>query len=124
MEEIKKEKLVIVLTHGCDDPERATIPFVMATAALAMDVPVTLILQGPGVTLAKKGSYDHVFAPGFPPLKELMGSVVEQGGTLLACTPCLEDRRITQDMLVESVRPVKAARTVMEILDATTTLNY
>ena len=36
------EKLFILCTHGAEDPERATIPFVMATAAQAMDVVVVL----------------------------------------------------------------------------------
>ena len=34
------EKLVIMVTHGPDEPELATIPFVMAGAAVASDVEV------------------------------------------------------------------------------------
>jgi predicted peroxiredoxin len=34
----KTEKLILMCTHGPEDPERATIPFVMATAAQASDV--------------------------------------------------------------------------------------
>ncbi len=34
------EKLVFMVTHGPEDPELATIPFVMAVAALASDVEV------------------------------------------------------------------------------------
>ncbi len=30
------EKLVILATHGPEDPERATIPFVMACAAVVV----------------------------------------------------------------------------------------
>ncbi|NMC79602.1 MAG: sulfur reduction protein DsrE, partial [Chloroflexi bacterium] len=36
------EKLAIVCTHGPEDPERATIPFVLATAAQASDVDVIM----------------------------------------------------------------------------------
>jgi predicted peroxiredoxin len=32
------QKLAIVCTHGPEDPERATIPFVLATAAQASDL--------------------------------------------------------------------------------------
>ncbi len=123
-EEQPTETLVIIATHGPEDPERASLPFVVANAALAMDVEVVVILQGTGVTLAKKGCYEHVFAAGLPPLKELVDSFIEQGGTLLVCSPCLSERKITRDMLVETAQPVKAARVVTEVLEAKATLNY
>jgi uncharacterized protein involved in oxidation of intracellular sulfur len=118
------EKLAIIVTHGGEDPERACLPFVMANAALAMDVQAVVILQGTAVTLAKKGCYEHVFAPGLPPLKDLVDSFIQQGGDLLVCTPCLNERKITKDMLVETAQPVKAARVVTEVLEAKATLNY
>ncbi len=118
------EKIVVIATHGGEDPERATLPFVVANAALAMDVAAVVILQGTAVTLAKKGCYEHIFASGLPPLKELVDSLVEQGGTLLACLPCLNERKITKDMLVDIVQPIKAARVVTEVLQARATLNY
>ena len=49
------EKLVIMVTHGPESPERATIPFVMATAAQASDVEVVMGFQADGVMLVKKG---------------------------------------------------------------------
>ena len=36
------EKLVFMVTHGPAEPELATIPFVMAAAALASDVAVVM----------------------------------------------------------------------------------
>ena len=124
MEENKTEKLVIFGTHGPEDPERASLPFVIGNAALAMDVKVTVMLQGSGVITAKKGCYEHVFAAGLPPLKELMDAFIEQGGTLLVCTPCIQERKITPDMLLDTAKPVKAARAVMEILESDATMTY
>jgi predicted peroxiredoxin len=37
------EKLVITVTHGPDEVELATLPFVMAGAALASDVDVVMV---------------------------------------------------------------------------------
>lgn len=124
MSEEKPEKIVIFATHGPEDPDRASLPFVMANAALALDIQTVVILQGTGVILAKKGCYEHVFAAGMPCLKELVDSFIEMGGTLLICTPCIQERRITEDMLVDTAHPIKAARVIMEILDANATLNY
>lgn len=118
------EKILIIATHGPEDPERATLPFVVGNAALAMDVQTVVILQGLAVTLAKKGCYEHVFAAGLPALKDMVDAFIELGGTLLVCTPCLKERKITNDMLVESTQSVKAARVVTEILEANATVNY
>ena len=124
MSEEKKEKLVIFGTHGPEDPERACLPFVIGNAALVMEVQVTIMLQAGAVFLAKKGCYEHVFAAGLPPLKELIQSFIEQGGQLLICTPCIQERNILPDMLVDIAKPVKAARAVMEILEATNVMTY
>jgi uncharacterized protein involved in oxidation of intracellular sulfur len=124
MSEEKREKIVIFGTHGPEDPERACLPFVIGNAALVMEVQVTIMLQGGAVFLAKEGCYEHVFAAGLPPLKDLIQSFIEQGGTLLICTPCIQERNITPDMLVKIAQPVKAARAVMEILEATNVMTY
>ena len=97
-----REKIVIFGTHGPEDPERASLPFVIGNAALVMEVDAVVFLQGSAVFLAKEGCYEHIFAAGLPPLKDLMDSFIEQGGTLLVCTPCIQERKITADM--QSVR--------------------
>ncbi len=120
----KTEKIVIFATHGPEDPERASLPFVMGTAALAMDSQATIILQGTGVILAKKGCYEHVFAAGLPPLKELVHDFVELGGKIWVCMPCIKERQITKDMLVEEAETTAAGKVVTELLAANATLNY
>jgi len=124
MEEKKPEKLVIFATHGPDDPEKASLPFVCANAALAMDVEVIVVLQGCGVLLAKKGCYEHVFCAGFDPLKKLVESFNEFGGRIYVCIPCIQERNITVDMLLPNAEPVKAGRVVQAALEANAVLNY
>jgi predicted peroxiredoxin len=124
MSEQNTEKILIIATHGPDDPERATFPFVMANAALVMDAEAVVVLQGAGVLLAKTGSYDHVYAAGLPPLKDLMKSFLEQGGKLLVCTPCIKERQIDESMLEESCELIAAARVIQESLEAKAVLNY
>jgi predicted peroxiredoxin len=60
------EKLVILVTHGTDDPEMATIPFVMATAAQASDVDVSMAFQSDGVWLMMKELVGRVHVQDFP----------------------------------------------------------
>lgn len=124
MSEEKSEKVLIIATHGPDDPERATFPFVMANAALAMDTEAVIVLQGTGVFLAKKGTFEHVYAAGLPPLKDLMKTFMEQGGKLLVCTPCIKERHIEESMLVENSELIAGARVIQESLEANAVLNY
>jgi uncharacterized protein len=118
------EKLVIFATHGAEDPEMATLPFVAGNAALAMDVKVTVILQSDGVMIATKGIYEHILFPGFDPLKKMVDSFVEFGGQIFVCIPCLEARKIPHDLLVDKAQPVKAGKVVQEVLEAKAVLNY
>jgi predicted peroxiredoxin len=124
MAEKKEEKVVIFATHGGEDPERASLPFVIGNAALAMDAKAVVVLQATGVTLAKQGCYEHVFAANLDPLKKLVDTFIEFGGVILVCIPCIEQRKITTDMLIEGAQPVKAARVVQEMLEASAVLSY
>ena len=124
MADSKEEKLVIVVTHGGEDAERASIPFVMANAALAMEAKVTIVLQASGVTVGTRGFYEHIFAPGFDPVKKLVDTFLELHGTIIVCIPCIEHRKIPVEKLVPGVQPAKAGRVVQEMLEATAVVSY
>lgn len=119
-----KEKIVYVVTCAGENPERATIPFVMANAALSMDLSVTVILQGPGVFLAKKGYLEHVFAGGLPPLRDLVKNLLDTGGRILVCVPCIKERKIKDTDLIEGAIPVAAAVVTQEFLSSKAQLVY
>ena len=118
------EKIVYIITHAGEDPERATFPFMLATAAQAMDVEAVVALQGVSVFLAKKGYLEHVAAAGLPALKDLVDNYLESGGKLLICTPCIRDRNIEESDLLEGSELIAAARLNQEILSANSTLVY
>ena len=119
------EKLVFMVTHGPADAELASIPFVMAAAALASDVEVVMGFQGDGVLLMSKGVADTVTAPEFVPLAKLLATVQELGGKLLLCSPCLKSRGIAiPDDLIEGTEVVAAGRFIAEITSANSTLVY
>jgi predicted peroxiredoxin len=118
------EKLVFMVTHGPTHPEHATIPFVMAGAALASDVQVVLGFQAEGVELMQAGAAEKIEAAGFPPLQKLLDDVRQLGGLLLVCGPCIKSRGIAPDDLVEGAEVVAAARFIAEITSATNSLVY
>ena len=125
-QEEKKEKILYVVSHGADDPERAILPFMHANGALAMDVEAVVVLMGPAVMLALKEFMNHVFAGGLPPLKKLMEDFLAQGGRLLLCTPCIQFRQIGEPQLIEQAKAKAIAAAVFteEVLSAKAVLNY
>ena len=119
------ERMTFIGTHGPDDAEIAILPFMLGVAALTMDVPVTILLQGPSVLLAHKGVAEHVFAGcEGTSLRSLMDQFFELGGTLNICTPCVESRKIRQERLVDGAKLVKAAKVVTDLLESKTTLTF
>lgn len=120
----EQEKIIYILTHAGEDPERASLPFVLASAAQVMEVDAVIALQGTAVYLAKKGYLEHVFAAGLPSLKDLVENFLDQGGKLLVCVPCIRERKIDESDLIEGAIPTAAAALTQEILSANATLVY
>ncbi len=124
MSDERADKVVIMATHGPEDPDRATLPFVMATAAQVMETEAVIILQGNGVLLAGRNIHQHVVAGGLPPLKELMKTFLEGGGKLLVCTPCVQHRMLEESYLVKGAELIAGARVIQEAMSSSAVLNY
>jgi predicted peroxiredoxin len=118
------EKLVIVCTAGPDDPEKATIAFVMATAAQASDMEVVMAFQGNGVALMKKGVVETVYAENFPPLAELVEVFMEMEGTAFVCGPCAKTREVNDSTMIDGAQIANAGAQIAEIASATNVLCY
>ncbi len=120
----ENEKLVIISTIGSENPEKASLPFVLATAAQATDVEVVVILQSASVVLATKGEAEKVNAPDFMPLKELIENYISMGGKLNLCSPCLKSRNIGKEDLIEGCTIIAAGTVVSEVLSAKSVVTY
>ena len=125
MAENKEEKIMYFGTNAGEDPEKAAMPFVMACAALAMDIKATIVLQGNGVYLAKKGYVDTALpAGGFPTLKKLLTDFLELEGDLKVCVPCIQERNIDEADLVEGAQTSAAGALNLEAMEADAVLVY
>lgn len=81
--------LTILLMSGSEDGgKRATLAFVAAVSAAAMERPVQVFLAGDGSTWSDPGQAESVAMPGFPPLAELIREYLDLGGELLICSTC------------------------------------
>ena len=125
MTENKEEKILYIGTCAGDDPEKASMPFVMACAALAMDIKATIVLQGNGVYLAQKGYADNMLpGGGFPPMKKLLADFLELGGELKICVPCIKSRGIEESELVEGSQTTAAGAVNIAAIEANSVMVY
>ena len=125
MAETKEEKILYIATCAGDNPEKAAMPFVMANAAMAMEIKATVVLQGNGVYLAQKGYVDTMLpAGGFPSIKELLASFMELGGELKVCVPCIKERNIEESELVEGSQTTAAGALNLEAIKADAVMVY
>ena len=118
------EKLVIITTVGSENPEKATLPFVLATAAQASDVEVVIIMQESAVTIAKSGEAEKIVAKELMPLKELLDNYIEMGGKLNLCSPCLKSRGISKEDLINGSVIIAAGTVVSEVMSAKSVITY
>lgn len=118
------DKLVIIGTHAEENPEKAILSFVMACTATASEMDPVVVLQGPGVWLARKGYAKTISVSSFPPLDELLEAFQESKGRLLVCAPCMNKRDIQPEDLVEGSVVVNAPTVIKEIGEAKQVITY
>ena len=64
--------LLIISTHGSEDPTRAGLTFFMAKGTVEAGHKPEIVLAGDASVLARKVVADSVLPTGIPPLKELV----------------------------------------------------
>ena len=117
-------KLLVHCTHGREDPERATLAFIVGNVAASADQDVVLLLTIDGVWLATRGYADEIHKEGFPPLSEVIQSFHANGGQIWACGTCTKPRGITEDQLIEGAKIVTAANVVEVLVGGVATLDF
>jgi predicted peroxiredoxin len=93
-------KLLINLTSAKDNPDRATVAFVVANAGLAAGQEVAIFVSVEAVRLANPGYADDIAVAGFKPLAELMAAFAANGGKIWVCPPCFNARGLNKESLV------------------------
>jgi predicted peroxiredoxin len=105
-------KFCVSLTRAKDDPDRATVAFVVANAAVASEQETVVFLSTEGVRLAVKGHADGIAEEGFAPLKDLMANFAAAGGKIYVCSPCFKRRKLDETNLVPGAVVVGGAKLV------------
>ena len=86
------KKLVVIVTRGCDD-ERASVAWSVANGGVASGYQVTMFLVSAGADWARKGAADYArLNPLDPPVKDMMQTIIDNGGSIMVCPPCAKVR--------------------------------
>ncbi|MBA2295234.1 MAG: DsrE family protein [Actinobacteria bacterium] len=97
-------KAVVNLTAGPEDPEAATIAYLVATAGQANGREVLIFATKEAVLLGMTGGPETVAAEGRPALAELATPFAAAGGTVYQCPVCFTSRGLDEAALLPNAR--------------------
>jgi len=97
-------KVLINLATGLEDPERVTVAFLVAGAALDRGREVAMFLTKEAVRLGLPGHAEVVACDGCPPLARLFEQFAQGGGELLVCPICVNARQLDAESFVGNAR--------------------
>lgn len=109
------ERLLFTCTHGSDDPERATVPYIAASTAAASGKQAVVVCTADGVYTGVRGV--EIAKDGMAPLADLRAQLVTGGGQVWLCSACTRLRDIADGDLVDGARIVGAAEIVEAVAE-------
>jgi predicted peroxiredoxin len=110
------DKLIFNCTHGSDDAERATLPFVAANIAATAGQDAVVLCTIDAVWLGTTGGLDGIASPGLPVLADLYAQFVANGGEVWLCGACTKPRGIGEEQVAPGAKIVGAAKVVEEVV--------
>jgi uncharacterized protein len=116
--------ILVSLASSHDNPDRATVAFVVASASAASGQDTTLFLSADGAWLGAQGEAEKINEPGFAPLAELRDGFLEAGGKLVVCSPCAKRREIGEQALVPGASVAGGAAIVALLAGGAACISY
>lgn len=117
-------EILIQGTFGAENPEKATLPFVVGNVSATAEQDTVVFLTSEAVRLATHGYADDITFGDHPPAGELLAKFVANGGRVWACGACTGPRGITADDLVDGATIVTAANLVEALVDGASTIAF
>lgn len=117
-------KFCVSLNFAKDNPDRATVAFVVANAAVASDKETVVFLSTEGTRLAVRNYADGIHEEGFLPLSELIANFAAAGGKIFTCSPCFKKRGLDDQNLVPGAVIVGGAKLVEFLSEGTPCVSY
>jgi predicted peroxiredoxin len=117
-------RVLINLATGLEDPERVTVAFLVAGAALQRGDEVAIWMTKEAVRLGLPGHAEGVACDGCPPLSRLAQQFADGGGQLLVCPICFNARKLDEGSLVANAKLAGATPMLEWAGDAALVFSY
>lgn len=117
-------EILIQGTHGAEDPEKATLPFIIGNVSATAEQDTVVFLTSEAVRLATHGYADDITFGEHPPAGEMLAKFVANGGRVWACGACTGPRGITADDLVKGAHIVTAANLVEALVEGASSVSF
>ena len=114
-----QNKVLIVVSCGTNNPNRATRAIHLATVAHKAGKQVSMFLLDEAVYLVKEGLIDHLQAATGDVADDLMTYLQAYEIPIMVCTPCAEARKIDASDLIEGARLAPASELIEAACDST-----
>jgi len=119
-----KQKMVVIVTNGFND-ERSSVAWSVANGGVGMGFEVTMFLVSSGVDWVRKGAAEVARPnPLDPPIKDMIRTVIDNGGDILVCPPCAGVRGYEQDDLIDGVTLAGSASMLALAKEGALTLSF
>jgi predicted peroxiredoxin len=119
-----EKKLLMLITHSSDAPERAGAALAIANTAVANDMDVVVFALNEGALLVKSGFAETVTdQKAFPPLKVLLDTLVEAGQKFYVCTACANQFGIKEEELLPNTE-MAGPQTILELALEREVMNF
>jgi predicted peroxiredoxin len=116
--------LLIQGTHGAEDAEKASLPFIVGNVAATAEQDTVIFLTSEAVRLATHGYADDIQHADNPPTSKILADFVANGGRIWACGACTNPRGVTADDLVVGATIVTAANLVEALASGAATVGF
>jgi predicted peroxiredoxin len=117
-------KVLVNLATGMEDPERVTVAFLVAGAALDQGHEVVIWTTKDAVRLGLPGEAVGEACEGCPPLERLFQQFQDGGGKLWLCPICLDARKLGDAEKVANAEVVGSTPMWQWAGDDTTVFSY
>jgi uncharacterized protein len=116
--------ILIQGTHGADNAEKATLPFIIGNVSATAEQDTVVFLTSDAVWLATRGYADDITFADHSPAGKILADFVANGGRIWACGACTGPRGITADDLVDGAAIVTAANLAEALVAGAATVAF